>query len=155
LAVLATHPPLWLMLGVLTIAAFFLWVALDPYNSLVADLFPARQRGRVGGILGLAQMLGSIMFLLFAINLWSSTRISVGGVTIPINGELVVFGVTITVLLLTFSFTFLTVKEPVAAPREAQLERASRPNPILYLVDLLKYQEAARYTLALTFFWIG
>src|SRR5581483_10582307 len=67
LGILATHPPFWLMLGILTIAAFFLWVALDPYNALIADLFPPSQRGRVGGILGLVQALGATTFLLFAI----------------------------------------------------------------------------------------
>jgi maltose/moltooligosaccharide transporter len=156
LGILATHPPFWLMLGILTIAAFFLWVALDPYNALVTDLFRPSQRGRVGGILGLVQMLGAITFLLFAISLWGKDQVSVFGLTIPVNGELLVFGVTIAVLLLTFGFTILTVKEPPLSPN-LRTERVARvrPNPIAYMKDLFKYQEAVKYTLALTFFWIG
>src|SRR5690348_9746355 len=37
---LATHPPLWLMLTLMTIGSFFLAVASDPYVALLADLFP-------------------------------------------------------------------------------------------------------------------
>ncbi|HEX9989092.1 MAG TPA: MFS transporter [Chloroflexia bacterium] len=143
LAILATHPPFWVMLGIMTFAAFFLWVALDPYNAMLADIFPPSHRGRVGGILGLTQMLGSIVFLLFAINFWK-------------DNEPLVFGVTIAVLLLSFGFTFFTVKEP---PLNTQAEeRAARPaklTPIAYIKDLLVHKEAAKYTLALVFFWIG
>ncbi len=158
LGILATHPPFWLMLGILTVAAFFLWVALDPYNTLVADLFRPSQRGRVGGILGLAQMLGAITFLLFAIFLWDKTDLSLLGVAIPFNGELLVFGVTIAVLLLTFGFTIATVKEPpLSRDDEPPLQRSerARPHPVAYVKDLFQYQEAVKYTLALTFFWIG
>lgn len=165
LALLATHPPFWLMLGILTIAAFFLWVALDPYNALVTDLYPTEQRGRVGGILGLAQMLGAITFLLFAITLWGKNEISLFGttITLPVNGEMLVFGVTIAVLILTFGFTFFTVKEP-PIQAEARVERerivgfnlAARITAVFrYVKDLFQYHEAVKYTFALIFFWIG
>ncbi len=34
LLILATHPPFWLMLGIMTIAAFFLSIAWDPYMGV-------------------------------------------------------------------------------------------------------------------------
>jgi Na+/melibiose symporter-like transporter len=153
LAILSTHPPFWMMLGVLTVAAFFLWVALDPYNALITDLFPPQQRGRVGGILGLAQMLGAFTFLLFALAYWDkNVQLPVLG---TIRGESLVFGVTITVLLLSFGFTFFTVKEPPPAEQEVGTRRAPRANPIAYVRDLFRYREAIKYTVALIFFWIG
>lgn len=143
LALLALHPPFWIMLGIMTIAAFFLWVALDPYNAMLADIFPPAHRGKVGGILGLSQMLGSIVFLLFAISFWESN-------------EPLVFGVTIAVLLLSFGFTFFTVKEPPLNSRaEERAERPAKLTPMAYIRELLAYKEAAKYTLALAFFWIG
>ena len=144
LGILATHPPFWIMFALLSVAAFFLWVALDPYNALIADLFPASQRGRVGGILGLVQMLGSATFLIFAIKFWD-------------HSESLVFAVTIAVLLLSFGFTFLTVKEPLeeqdAVPKPAV--KRTRPRPSVYIRDVFRYREAVKYTLALVFFWLG
>src|SRR6478752_449299 len=52
LLILALHPPFWAMLGIMTVAAFFLSIAWDPYMALPADLFPSEQRGRVGGLIG-------------------------------------------------------------------------------------------------------
>jgi MFS family permease len=153
LGILSTHPPFWLMLGVLTIAAFFLWVALDPYNALITDLFPPSQRGRVGGILGLAQMLGAFTFLVFATVLWDKD------VQLPllggVSGESLVFGVTITVLLLSFGFTFFTVKEPPVPEQESPVKKTSKLDPMTYVRGLFRYSEAVKYTVALIFFWIG
>src|SRR5215210_4279044 len=143
LMLLATHPPFWVMLGVMTVAAFFLWVALDPYVALMADLFPPQQRGRVGGILGLAQMLGAILFLLLAVFLWK-------------DHEARVFGLTIGILIASFGFTFLTVKEPPLEPEGIHEPVArTKPNVSAYVRGLMKYPEAAKYTLALVFFWLG
>src|SRR5690242_7379310 len=52
LLILALHPDFWVMLGIMTIAAFFLSIAWDPYMAFMADLFPSEQRGRVGGLIG-------------------------------------------------------------------------------------------------------
>src|SRR5215210_1833673 len=143
LMLLATHPPFWVMLGVMTVAAFFLWVALDPYVAMMADLFPPQQRGRVGGILGLAQMLGSILFLLLAIALWK-------------DHEALVFGLTIGILIVAFGFTFLTVKEPpIPLDEEPRPKETVKRRPVDYVKGLLSYREAAKYTLALGFFWLG
>ena len=42
---LAGFPPLVPMLAVLSVNAFFLNVAVDPYTALMADIVPPRQRG--------------------------------------------------------------------------------------------------------------
>lgn len=55
---LASFPPLVPMLLVLSVNAFFLNVAVDPYVALMADLVPPAQRGRVGTVLAIFNMAG-------------------------------------------------------------------------------------------------
>ncbi|HEX6606454.1 MAG TPA: MFS transporter, partial [Chloroflexia bacterium] len=112
LLLLALHPPFWLMLGVMTIAAFFLAVAVDPYLALLADLCPPAQRGRVAGFTGLANALGAITFSLLAVLLWA-------------HYEFLVFALVIILLLGAWGFTFFTVKEPPPPPAP-RVEPAAR-----------------------------
>src|SRR5438093_1055475 len=67
---LSGFPPLVPMLMVLSINAFFLNVAVDPYTALMADIVPPEQRGRVGTILAVFNMAGQIGATLLAIFLW-------------------------------------------------------------------------------------
>jgi MFS family permease len=140
LMILAARPDVWVVIGLLTFAAFFLSIAWDPYLALLGDLFPASQRGRVGGFLGLANGIGAILFLMLALFLWQQS-------------EALVFFLVIAILVATFGFTFLTVKEPPAPPLEER--KKIRPNPVGYIRDLLAYPEAAKFVLALSLFWIG
>jgi MFS family permease len=140
LLLLAMHPPFWVMLGVMTFAAFFLSVAWDPYIALMADLFPPDQRGRVGGLVGVGSGLGTVILLALAFTLWT-------------QHEYWVFAATVAILLLTWAYTFFTVKEP-ASPATVE-KPAMAANPVAYVKSLLPYPEAAKYTLAITFFWLG
>src|SRR5439155_11454113 len=142
---LATHPPLWEMIGVMAVLAFFLAVAWDPYMALMADIFPPLQRGRVGGLLGLGAGLGNIAFAFFALALWS-------------QNEFLVFGLVVAALIVTWGYTFFTVKEPPLEARAEEAEHAiktRKPNRFVSIRGLMKYPEAAKYTLAVNFFWIG
>jgi maltose/moltooligosaccharide transporter len=140
LLLLAMHPPFWVMLGVMTFAAFFLSVAWDPYIALMADIFPPEQRGRVGGLVGVGSGLGTVILLALAFTLWT-------------QHEYWVFAATVVILLLTWAYTFFTVKEP-ASPATVE-KPAQAANPVAYVKSLLPYPEAAKYTLAITFFWLG
>ncbi len=140
LGLLALHPPFWIMLGLVTIGAFFLYTAADPWYALLADLFPAEQRGRVGGIIGLTTAIGIIVFNLVATFLWA-------------DYEPWVFGITITFLMVTWAFTFFTVKEP-PLPVHVETPR-TRPNLRLYLQSILAYPEAAKFMLGTALFWVG
>ncbi len=140
LGLLAFHPPFWIMLGLVTIGAFFLYTASDPWFALLADLFPPEQRGRVGGFIGLTTAIGIIVFNLVATFLWA-------------DHEPLVFGITITFLVLTWAFTFFTVKEP-PLPLHVETPK-TRPNPRLYLQSILAYPEAAKFMLGTALFWIG
>ena len=140
LLILAMHPTFWVMLGIMTIAAFFLSIAWDPYMALLADLFPSDQRGRVGGLIGVGSGLGTVLLLVLAFSFWE-------------QNEYWVFALTVAFLLLTWGYTFFTIREPALPAREAAPARAA--NPIGYIKSLRPYPEAAKYTIAITFFWLG
>jgi maltose/moltooligosaccharide transporter len=140
---LAYHPEIGIMIAIMAVLAFFLAVAWDPYMAMMADLFPEKQRGRVGGILGLGVGLGNIAFAIIALTLWSDHEFSV-------------FIIIIVVMISTWAYTFFTVKEPPATfLREKPSDKVGSPNPIEYVRSLRRYPEAAKYTLAITFFWLG
>jgi MFS family permease len=145
LLTLAIHPPFWIMLALMTIGSFFLAVAADPYLALMADLFPPALRGRVGGLLGLTSALAAITITLLSSFFWAQY-------------EGLVFLFTISILVGAFGITFFTVREPplpAASLEAAPPPRAARPDAAAYIRGLLEYPEAAKYVLAVTFFWIG
>jgi MFS family permease len=135
------HPNIWVLLGLMTIGSFFLAVAQDPYIALLADLFPERHRGKVGGFLGLTTALGNIAFALMASFLWD-------------HNETLVFAIVIGVLIVTFAFTFFAVKEPPLAPHAAE-EKREKFNLRNYIRELRNYPEAAKYIGSLSLFWMG
>ncbi len=141
LLTLAIHPPFWIMLALMTIGSFFLAVAADPYLALMADLFPTALRGRVGGLLGLTSALAAITITLLSSFFWAQY-------------EGLVFLFTISILVVSFGITFFTVREP-PLPAGPPVARGPRQGPAAYIRGLLEYPEAAKYVLAVTFFWIG
>jgi MFS family permease len=145
LFMLAFHPPFWVMLAVMTVLAFFLSVAWDPYMAMMADLFPERHRGRVGGMLGMGVGLGNIAFALIAMYFWEKHEFSV-------------FMFIIGMLIVTWAWTFMTVKEP---PIGEHVEVSQKSTMSIwekirgYVDSVARYPEAAKYVLAITFFWLG
>jgi maltose/moltooligosaccharide transporter len=143
LLMLAIHPPFWEMVAIMAVLAFFLSVAWDPYMAMMADIFPPRHRGRVGGLLGLGTGLGNIAFALMALALWE-------------KNEFLVFGIIVAILIITWAYTFFTVKEPPPGERaEAEATSQTKFSPRQYLKNLTQYPEVAKYTLAINFFWLG
>lgn len=136
---LAFRPDFWIMLAVMTVGSFFLAVAQDPYIALLADLFPEKHRGKVGGFLGLTTALGVITVSLVSFLLWDTN-------------PFLVFLIVILGLLLTFAFTFFTVKEP---PPPQHLAPPSKFQLVSYVRGLMRYPEAAKYTFSLSLFWLG
>lgn len=139
---LAFHPPLWMMIAVMSVLAFFLAVAWDPYMAMMADIFPPAQRGRVGGLLGMGTGLGNIAFALIAFAIWTQQ-------------EFAVFLLVIGVLIATWAYTFFTVKEPRLERRAVVAEKPPKVSMRQYIANLKRYPEAAKYTLAINFFWLG
>jgi len=136
---LAGFPPLVPMLAVLAVNAFFLNVAVDPYVALLADIVPERQRGRIGAVLSIFNMLGQIVATLLGVFLWDRSP------------ELV-FILVAAVLVVSWTITTVGVREPEAPPRPTEPVRV---DPRGYVRGLLAERELVKYVLAASFFWLG
>lgn len=136
---LAGFPPLVPMLLVLSVNAFFLNVAVDPYLALMADIVPERQRGRVGALLSIFNMLGQIVATLLGVFLWDRSP------------ELVV-ALVVAVLVVSWTITTVGVREPDAPPRPTQPVSL---DPLGYVRGLLGERELVKYVLAASAFWLG
>ena len=141
LIALALYPPLAAMLAVVSILAFLLAIANDPYFALMADMTPEAQRGRVGSFMGIFGMAGQVAVLLLAALVWN-------------EHETLVIVITALGLLTCFAVTFFGVREsPETSFTPAHA--AVRLSLARYVRDVLHYREVAKYSLAMTFFWLG
>lgn len=136
---LSGFPPLVPMLMVLSINAFFLNVAVDPYNALLADLVPADQRGRVGAVLAVFNMVGQIAASLASLFLWDRSP------------ELV-FMVVAALLVVSFTITTIFIHEPESPPRPTERVRLDVG---AYVRDLAGRRALLIYILAAVLFWLG
>jgi MFS family permease len=127
------------MLVVLSVNAFFLNVAVDPYLALMADIVPERQRGRIGAVLAIFNMLGQIVATLLGVFLWDRSP------------ELVLMLVAV-VLVVSWAITAVGVREPEAPPRPTE---PMRVDPLGYVRGLLNERELVKYVLAASAFWLG
>ena len=136
---LSGFPPLVPMLIVLSINAFFLNVAVDPYTALMADLVPPSQRGRVGTVLAIFNMLGQIAATLIALFLWGRSP------------ELV-FVLVAAILVVSFTITTIGVREPESPPAPKDRVKIDVGK---YVRGLLAQRELTKYVLAAAVFWLG
>ncbi len=136
---LGTFPPLVPMLLVLSVNAFFLNVAVDPYLALMADIVPPQQRGRIGAALALFLILGAASATLAGSLLWD---VSPG----------LVFTVVAIGLVAAWTVTTVGVREPEAPPRPRD---PIRFEPRAYLRGLGRYPELLKYVAAAFFYWMG
>jgi maltose/moltooligosaccharide transporter len=136
---LSGFPPLVPMLIVLSINAFFLNVAVDPYTALLADIVPASQRGRVGTVLAVFNMLGQIAATLLAIFLWD-------------RSPQLVFVLVAAILVVSFTITTIGVREPQSPPAPTGRVKIDIGK---YVRGLLAQRELTKYVLAASVFWLG
>ena len=139
LVYLAGFPPIIPMLLVLSINAFFLNVAMDPYTALLADLVPIDQRGRVGALLAIFNMLGQIVATVAGLLLWDRSP------------ELV-FLIVAGALVISFGITTIFIREPAAPPRPSQPMRIDIGG---YLRDLASRRDLLLYIGAASLYWMG
>ena len=136
---LAGFPPIIPMLLVLSINAFFLNVAVDPYMALLADLVPIDQRGRVGALLAIFNMLGQIAATVAALLLWDRSP------------ELV-FLIVAAALVISFGITTIFIKEPASPPRPSEPMGIDVGG---YLRDLAGRRDLLLYIGAAALYWMG
>jgi maltose/moltooligosaccharide transporter len=137
---LAGFPPIVPMLIVLSINAFFLNVAVDPYYALMSDLVPIDQRARVGAIQAIFNMLGQVVATLAMLFFWD-------------RSPALVFVIVAIVLVVSFAITTVFVKEPLPPPlvrgEKVRLDVGS------YVRGVLSQRELVKYVLAAALFWLG
>jgi maltose/moltooligosaccharide transporter len=136
---LAGFPPIIPMLLVLSINAFFLNVAVDPYMALLADLVPIDQRGRVGALLAIFNMFGQIAATVAALLLWDRSP------------ELV-FLIVAAALVVSFGITTIFIKEPESPPRPSEPMGIDVGG---YLRDLAGRRDLLLYIGAAALYWMG
>ena len=136
---LSGFPPVVPMLAVLAVNAFFLNVAVDPYMALLADLVPLEQRGRVGAMLAVFNMLGQIAATVAALLLWDRSP------------ELV-FVIVAVALVVSFAITTVFIREPEGSPRPAGSLRLDVAG---YVRDLAARRDLLVYILAAAAYWMG
>jgi maltose/moltooligosaccharide transporter len=136
---LAGFPPIIPMLLVLSINAFFLNVAVDPYMALLADLVPIDQRGRVGALLAIFNMFGQIAATVAALLLWDRSP------------ELV-FLIVAVALIVSFGITTIFIKEPESPPRPSEPMGIDVGG---YLRDLAGRRDLLLYIGAAALYWMG
>lgn len=140
LVFLSTHPPLIAVVALMTVFSFFLAVAHDPYMALLPDITTPEERGRIGGVMALFNMLGQIAVLLLAFVLWSTN-------------EALVFWLVAAGFVATFAVTFFGVQEPPPPP--TQPRGPLRYDPAAYVRGVLSHRELSKYVLATFFYWFG
>jgi len=137
---LAGFPPIVPMLIVLSINAFFLNVAVDPYYALMSDLVPIEQRARVGAVQAIFNMLGQVVATLAMLFFWD-------------RSPGLVFVIVAVVLVISFGITTVFVKEPPPPPlvsgERVRLDVGS------YVRGVLSQRELVKYVLAAALFWLG
>lgn len=138
---LAFHPPLWVVLLILPVLAFFLAVAADPYYALMADITPPDQRGRMGGVMGVLNMAGQVAIIGTSAVLWATQ-------------EFTVFVIASAGLMLTYAVTFFTIKEP-PLPDEREQPKPFRFSMRKYVAGVLEHRELTKYVVSQFFFWFG
>jgi Na+/melibiose symporter-like transporter len=137
---LAGFPPIVPMLIVLSINAFFLNVAVDPYTALMSDIVPVQQRARVGAIQAIFNMLGQVVATLAMLFFWD-------------RSPALVFVIVAAVLVVSFGITTVFVQEPPAPP--AAPRQRIRLDVLAYARGILAHGELVKYVSAAALFWLG
>jgi MFS family permease len=136
---LSGFPPLVPMLMVLAVNAFFLNVAVDPYTALIADIVPLDQRGRVGALLAVFNMLGQVTATLAGFLLWERSPAAL-------------FYVVAALLVVSFTITTVFVHEPEAPPRPTQKVKI---DVVGYARELWGHHELLKFIVAASLYWVG
>ncbi|HET8568167.1 MAG TPA: MFS transporter [Candidatus Limnocylindria bacterium] len=138
LLALIPHPPLALVVVLLLVLTMAFAAGYGPYLAMLPDLVPEDRRSRVGGVLNLANMLGQLVVLVVAMQLWSAN-------------EPLVFWLVAAALVIGFAVTVLFVPERplAAAPPPVRIDLGA------YVRGLFAHREVMKFLFATLFFWFG
>lgn len=140
LLILSQEPPTFALVAILLVLPFFLVIANVPYRTMMADIAAPDERGGLGGLMTVLEMLGQVGVVLLVAAVWT-TNTTIAFVAIALA------------IVLGFGLTFVSVKEPPLPPKPTAPMKVA--NPLVYLRSVLAYREAAKFVAALTLFWFG
>lgn len=138
IALLALHPPFWLMIAVVTLTGMFLFVAVGPYSALLADITPYAQRGRIGSLIAIAGVVGALIFTFLSIYFW---KVSQGWV----------FVVTAVLVAASLAVVALGVREPQTHSTHHHEHTGFKASVAAIMSD----KPLALYVLAMSIYWLG
>jgi maltose/moltooligosaccharide transporter len=142
-ALLGLQPPFWWMLFLVTLAGISLFVALGPYVALLADITPPRQRGRVGGLIALAGVVGAVFFTTLSALLWDTSR---GWVFVTTG-----VGVIVSLVLVSFG-----VHEPPSNVGTTAGDReADKSSVVNRAREMIAHRPLTLYTVSMGVYWLG
>lgn len=132
-----------LLVAAIVLFSLLFNAAIDPYNALLADLFPPERRSVANGLATVVQFVGQVAILLLAAQL--------SGQSVPP----LVFYLVAAGMLLTFAVTIVKVREPrVIKPTGVEPPAARMPFRA-YVAHLLRHRMALRFLVCLFFFNFG
>ncbi len=137
-AILGLQPPFWVMIATVTLAGVALFVALGPYSALLADITPYAQRGRIGGLIAIAGVVGALAFVLMSITLWDTAR----GWVFLITGLLV-------------ALTLVVVAFGVRESRQQAITHSEHTGVRASVSALLQERPLVVYIVAMGIYWLG
>ena len=118
-------------------------VALDPYQAMMIDITPPRQRSIFNAVISIISLLGQVAIVAYA----SIAALKKNG----IPGA--VFVATAAVIFVSFAMVYLTVREPRVARTVAAVEEAIPPRR--YLAEMRTFTEAFKLLISVFFLWSG
>jgi MFS family permease len=117
-------------------------IAGDPYQALMIDITPPKERSTYNAILTVLSLGGQVGLLLFATHAVKKNNIP--------NS---IFYACIGILFLTFAVVFLGVREPKVAASVAQVENKI---PLrAYVAEMRAFKEAFKLLVSIFFLWTG
>lgn len=138
IAALAFHPPFWPMILAVTLCGVALYVAVGPYTALLADITPYSQRGRVGGLMAIFGVVGSITFTLLSIFLWDTTQ----------EWVFLITAVLVAIPMLPVAFA-------VHEPKRLAAHIAAEHHKVSIWRGILADRPLAFYVAAMAIYWLG
>jgi MFS family permease len=124
------------MIAAVTLSGVALYVALGPYVALLADVTPVNQRGRIGGLMALAGVVGAVLFTVLSMQFWESAR---GWVFL------------LTALGVVGSLTVVALG--VHEPPSITLRVKSKERAVWR--EIVRIRPLAVYVAAMTIYWLG
>jgi maltose/moltooligosaccharide transporter len=135
---------LGLLVAAIVLFSLLFNAAIDPYNALLADLFPPERRSVANGLATVVQFVGQVAMLLLAAQL--------SGNSVPP----LVFYVVAVGMLVTFAVTIARVREPREIKSSGPASATATTMPFrAYVAHLLEHRLALRYLICLFFFNFG